>query len=112
HALLRSLIDGDAPSTGGAELPALPDGWTGDLRHLAAEQVVPSGFDPAFNRLDALRLDADPHALSIGVDGLFEWDGNAVVILIDVDLGAATGVTALAGALSDRRGRIDSILSS
>ena len=112
HALLRSLVDGEAPATGGAEIPALPDGWTGELRHLAAEQVVPSGFDPAFNRLDALRLDADPHALSIGIDGLFEWDGNAVVLLIDVDLGAATGVTALAGALSDRRGRIDAILSS
>ncbi|HEU5057736.1 MAG TPA: alkaline phosphatase [Kofleriaceae bacterium] len=112
HALLRSLVDGEPPATGGPPLPALPDGWTGDLRHLAAEQRVASGFDPAYNRLDAFRLDADPHALSIGIDGLFEWDGNAVVVLIDVDLGAGTGLAALPGAIADRRGRIDAILSS
>ena len=109
HALMRALLDGEPP--GDAAAPPLPDGWTGELRHLAAEQAVTSGFDPAFNRLDALRLDADPHALAIGIDGLFEWERNAVVLLIDVDPGAATGVADLAGALADRKGRIDAILS-
>jgi alkaline phosphatase len=112
HALLRSLVDGETPAIDRAPLPALPDGWTGDLRHLAAEQLVASGFDPAYNRLDALRLDADRHALTIGIDGLFEWDGNAVVLLIDVDPGAGTGPADLRGALSDRRGRIDAILGA
>ena len=112
HALMRSLVDGEPPAIDRAPLPALPDGWTGDLRHLAAEQQVASGFDPAYNRLDALRLGADRHALTIGIDGLFEWDENAVVLLIDVDPGAATGPADLRGALSDRRGRIDAILGA
>ena len=112
HALMRSLVDGGAPDLGGEPPALLPDGSTGDLRYLAAEQAVASGFDPAFNRLDALRLDGDAHALSIGLEGLFEWDANAVVILIDVDVGAATGVAELDGALADRTGRIDAILSS
>ncbi len=111
HALMASLVDGRAPELD-APRPALPDGWTGELRHLAAAQEVASGFDPAFNRLDAMRVDADERALEIGLDGVFEWDQNAVVLLIDVDLGAGTGVADFAGALTDSGGRIDSILSS
>jgi alkaline phosphatase len=111
HALLASLVDGVEPTLA-APRRLLPDGWTDELRHLVAEQAVVSGFGAEHNRLDALRLDADPHALLIGIDGLFQWQENAVVILLDVDPGAGTGPAALRGALDDRDGRIDAILSA
>src|SRR5690606_21997834 len=99
------------PALGSSPRP-LPDGRTGELRHLVAVQAVDSGFGPAHNRLDALRLDADRSGLVIGIDGLFQEGVNAVVVLIDVDPGAGTGPASLAGAIEDSAGRIDSVLAA
>jgi alkaline phosphatase len=90
----------------------VPDGDLRDLRWLAATQTVPTGFGAGYNQLDALWLDADAHGLAIGVEGLFEWDHNAIVVLVDLDYGAGTGPARLAGALTDQAGRIDAILAA
>jgi len=110
HAAIVSALSGDALVPPPRELVA--DGHLADLRYRAAEQSVESGFGPGYNELDALWVDADERGLSIGVEGLFEWDNNAVVVLLDTDLGAGTGPATLAGAVADPRGVVDGILSS
>lgn len=93
--------------------PALVvDGHVGDLTHRVADQVVTTGFGDGINQLDALYVDADEDRLAVGVEGLFEWERNALVLLVDVDYGAGTGIASLEGALTDTEGRVDSILSS
>ncbi|MBX3274116.1 MAG: alkaline phosphatase [Sandaracinaceae bacterium] len=110
HAVLRARVTG-APLAPPPRV-AVPDGRLLDLRHEVARQAVESSFGPTHNRLDALRLDADRYGLHVGVEGLFEWSANALVVLIDVDFGAATGHATLAGALRDRDGRADAVLSA
>jgi alkaline phosphatase len=111
HALLAARLAGTAFEPPALEL--LPDGRLGDLPHVAVTQAVTeSGFGPGRNQLDALHLAADPRGLALGIAGVFEQRKNAVVVLIDVDFGAATGFARLAGALSDRDGRADAILAS
>jgi hypothetical protein len=90
----------------------VPDGRLLDLRHTVVMQSMESSFDARFNRLDALHLDADRHGLVVGVEGLLEWDANAIVVLVDADHGAGTGHADLAGALSDRDGVADAILAA
>lgn len=110
HAIARARIDGDAFVEPARE--PIPDGELGDLRHRAVVQAVPSGFGAGFNQLDALWLDAGAEGLSIGVEGVFEWDENAVEIWIDVDFGAATGPGGLAGAIDDTSGAADAVLAA
>lgn len=43
---------------------------------------------------------------------MFEWDKNAIEVLIDVDPGAGTGVHGLAGALTDVDGAVDRALAA
>lgn len=107
HAAVAAGLEGRAVVE--PEPVITPDGHTGDLRHLAATQQVTSGFGAGFNQLDALRVDSDAHGLGIGVEGVFQWDANAVVVLIDVD-GDAAGQADLA-AITDADGRADSILA-
>jgi alkaline phosphatase len=110
YEVARSRVDGDAFV---APPPvAIPDGETGELRHLAATQVNPSGFGPGFNQLDALRVDATADGLFVGVDGVFEWGANAVEVWIDVDFGAGTGPGGLAGAVTDAAGVADLVLAA
>lgn len=90
----------------------VPDGHLDDLRHRAAEQTTTTDFGVGINQLDALWVDADERGLAIGVEGLFQWQENAITIFIDVDLGAGTGIASMAGSLSDLEGTIDAILSS
>jgi alkaline phosphatase len=90
----------------------IPDGRLTDLRHRAATQAAPTAFGAGFNQLDALLLDADQYGLAIGIEGLVEWDKNALIILLDIDYGASTGPARIFGAFTDRNGRVDSILSS
>lgn len=108
HAALAAQLTGE-PAVEPAPQPAA-DGHLGELRWLAAEQQVATGFGAGYNQLDALHLDASPRGLAIGVEGVFEDSANAVVIVIDVDLGAGTGIAALRGALADGDGRADDIL--
>ncbi len=88
------------------------DGHLADLRYRAVDQTAATGFGAGFNQLDALYLDADRNGLAIGIEGLFEWDHNAIAILIDVDYGAATGFAQISGAISDASGRVDSIVAA
>jgi alkaline phosphatase len=110
HAVARARIDGATPVWPARE--AIPDGELGDLRHRAATQTVETGFGAGFNQLDALWLDADAWGLHVGVEGVFEWDANAVEIWIDVDPGAGTGPGGLAGALDDADGVADAVLAA
>ncbi len=90
----------------------VPDGRLSDLRHSAATQRVMSGYGVGFNQLDRLWIDADRDGFAIGVEGLFKWSENTVVLLVDVDYGASTGPARLQGALTDTNGVADDILSS
>lgn len=109
HAIGVARIDGAPFVTPGRE--PIPDGELRDLRHRAAVQEVTSGYGVGWNQLDALWLDATPRGLFVGIEGLFEWDANAVEVWIDVDPGAGTGMDALDGALRDRDGLADAVLS-
>lgn len=90
----------------------IPDGRLADLPTVAATQTTASGFGAGRNELEALRVAADEHGLAIGVEGVFERGKNALVILVDVDYGAATGPARMRGALADGSGVADGILSS
>jgi alkaline phosphatase len=110
HAVAAARLTGAAlaePDAG-----PVPDGALADLRWHPAAQAVSSGFGPGWNQLDGLAVDATPAGLQVGIEGLFQWDANAVVLLIDADLGAATGPAQLRGAVSDQTGRVDAILSA
>jgi alkaline phosphatase len=87
-----------------------PDGDFGDLPAVAASQLLTSNFTPG-NRLDELRLGSDADGLGIGVGGLFQWGANTVVLYVDKDFGAATGV-ADPSAISDSVGTLDQILGA
>ncbi len=89
-----------------------PDGRLSDLRHAVAMQTAATEFGAGYNELHRLRADADRRGLSIGVEGVFQWKRNAVVILIDRDFGAGTGVRDVAASLDDSDGVADAILTS
>lgn len=110
HAALLSQLTGDGFVE--PEHVLVPDGNLNDLRHRVVEQTVESDFGVGFNQLDALWVDANDRGLAIGIEGIFQWDENAVNILIDVDYGASTGVSSMAAGLSDTEGTLDSIISS
>ncbi|MCB9745517.1 MAG: alkaline phosphatase [Alphaproteobacteria bacterium] len=121
EALDGQLIDhtwvyalASARLTGQAFLPPaetnIPDGHFSDLMGPVASQRWTTGFGEGYNQLDGLYLDADAFGLSIGLEGLFEWDRNAAVVLLDVDPGEGTGLSALDGALSDTSGAVDTLL--
>ena len=90
----------------------IPDGNLADMQHQVAQQTLASDFGVGVNQLDALWVDADERGLALGLEGLFQWDENAVVILVDVDFGDGTGFSSMSGSLSDLDGTLDSILSS
>jgi len=110
HAVALAQLTG-API---APPPAVltPDGDIADQRWRVATQTLTTDFGEGFNQLDALTLDADAHGLAVGVEGVFEWDRNAVVVLVDADYGAGTGFPGLSGELSDTVGVSDAILSA
>ncbi len=110
HAIGVSRMDGEPLVTPARE--PIPDGELGDLRHRAAMQEVTSGYGVGFNQLDALWLDATRGGLFIGVEGLFEWDTNAVEVWIDVDPGTSSGMPGLAAAITDLTGTADAVLAA
>jgi alkaline phosphatase len=110
HAIGMSRID-DAPLDVPGREP-IPDGELGDLRHRAAVQEVATGYGEGFNELDAMWLDATPRGLFVGIEGLFQWDTNAVEVWIDVDPGAGTGMAGLKDALGDVTGVADAVLTA
>jgi alkaline phosphatase len=110
HEVVLARLEGRAPIL--PARPMLADGRMDDLRHRVTGQPVATGFGLGYNQLDALWLDAGPAGLAIGIEGLFEWDENGVVVLIDRDLGAGTGMPGLRGAVSDRSFGVDALLAA
>lgn len=109
HAVATSVLGGSAFVR--PERILAPDGNMHDLRYLAAEQDNVTGFGEGFNELDALWIDADEYGLGLGIEGVFEWGANAIVIGIDLDFGAGTGFDRFEGSFSDTTGVADAILS-
>jgi alkaline phosphatase len=109
YAIARARLDRGAMIIPGRE--PVPDGELADLRHRTAAQSVVSEFGPGLSQLDALWLDATRDGLYIGLEGLFAWNVNAVEIWIDVDPEQGTGVSVLAGGLTDTTGAVDTVLS-
>lgn len=93
------------------ERTLVPDGNLEEMRYRVAEQAVETGFGTDINQLDALFVDADPHGLALGIDGAFEWDENTLLLFIDTDFGAGTGLTE-STSLSDHDGSVDNIVST
>ncbi len=110
HAFLAGRVDGVASVQPPRVLT--PDGSFNDLRYAVSTQTAVTGFGEGFNQLDVLHVDADANGIAVGVQGVFEWSSNALVVLVDVDYGAGSGLTSFAGSLNDNDGRVDSILSS
>ncbi len=112
HAVLDAAVRGADSVTAPTE-SLLVDGRTTDLGAPVATQTWESSFGVGYNQLDALRVTADEDGLRVGVDGVFEFGGNAVLVLIDVDYGAGTGWGADAAAtLSDEDGRLDALITA
>ncbi len=110
YALLRARVTGE-PVEAPVVVP-LPDGDMRDLPHEVARQVNPTSFGEGYNQLDALHIGVDPWGLIIGIEGLFELESNAVVVLLDVDRVAGSGHTELFGVLADPSVGLDLVLSS
>jgi len=94
------------------ELVPLSDGWLDDLGDRVSAQTWDTSFGAGYNQLDALRVWSDSDGLRVGVDGAFDREENAVVLLFDVDYGAGTGLGGSGDALPDVDGQLDSLLSS
>lgn len=109
HAFIQSRLTGQ-PLQDPTRL-LVPDGHLGDLRHQGPAQQNPTLFGEGLNQLDKLLVDADTDGLSLGIEGLWEWNRNALVLLLDVDFGAGTGPARLAGALNDANGVADALVS-
>jgi alkaline phosphatase len=109
HAAIVAELSGEALAAPAGVLT--PDGSLEDHRWRAAEQSLTTDFGAGFNQLDALTLDADAGGLFLGVEGVFEWQNNAVIALVDVDYGAGTGAGALTD-LADPKGQLDGLLSA
>ena len=89
----------------------LANGYLGDLRHRASVQLHSSDFGASTSRLDGLRLDADQYGLTVGIEGLFANDDNAIIVLIDTDYGNGSGPWQLGGELDDDRDDISALIS-
>lgn len=106
HSVLSGLI------RGATFLPPpriLPNGHLEDLVGPTIAQQRQNPSDGS-TRLTRLTMAASDRGIGIGLEGLYRWDQGAVVVLIDVDYGLATGLQAL-DSLSDDSGGADRFLS-
>jgi len=96
NAWVWSALDGALRSRAAVEptLPRLPDGALDDLGAPVVVQTIETDFGAGFNQLDALRVTADARGIWVGVDGVFDQRANGVVVWLDLDPGAGTGVGA------------------
>lgn len=88
HEVLVAAVTGG--SFAEPEVPRLADGWTEDLGAAWTTQAWDSEL-AGYVQLDGLRLAADGDGLWIGLDGVFQRDEQALVLLVDLDWGAGTG---------------------
>jgi len=91
---------------------AVVDGRMGDLRYLAAQQTLETDYGVGRNQADALYVDAGSQGLRVGVEGVFSFEHNAVVVLVDTDFGLATGPANLSTGTNDSDGQLDALLST
>ncbi len=110
HAVLEATLD-DASAVTAPTIPLLVDGTTDDLGAAVTTQSWATSFGAGYNQLDGLHVTADTDGLWIGVDGVFERGDNAVLALVDLDYGAATGLGQTI-TLSDTVGDLDSTITS
>ena len=92
HAALAAAITGEAfvePT-----VPRLADGDLDDLGDKVTTQTQETDYGAGYNQLDGLRVTSDVDALWIGLDGVFDDEANGVLVWIDLDHGAGTGVGA------------------
>lgn len=111
HAVLLAAVTGAATVTAPVE-SRLADGRTTDLGAAVVTQLWETSFGRGYNQLDALRFTSDTAALWVGVDGVYEYGANAVLVLIDLDYGAGTGWGADATTLDDLDGDLDSLITA
>ena len=107
HSAMSARLSG-TPLTP-PRLMLVPDGDLSDLGPPVVTNRAAAGAGPT--QLRALHVAADDHGLGVGVEGVFEWDTKAIMLLIDVDLSAGTGPAGLRGALRDRKGRLDRLIT-
>ena len=106
HAALSGLIKGEKVTP----QPAIvTNGSLEDLTGPTVGQGRENPVDPA-TRLTRLTLASDEQGLGIGLEGLFRWDQGAIVVLLDIDYGLATGLRTLAS-VSDLSDGTNSFLS-
>jgi alkaline phosphatase len=111
HAVLDAAVSGAATLTAPAESPIV-DGRTADLGAAVVTQTWETSFGVGYNQLDGLRIFADEDGLRAGVDGVFEFGENAVLLLFDMDYGAGTGLGADDTVLADTDGTMDAVLTA
>ena len=73
-------------------LPRLPDGALDDLGAPIVIQTIDTDFGSGYNQLDALRVTTDERGIWVGIDGIFDERANSVIVWLDLDHGAGTGV--------------------
>jgi len=96
NAWAWATLDGALRSRAPVEpsLPRLPDGALDDLGPALVTQTATTDFGAGFNQLDGLRVTADARGLWVGIDGVFDKRANGVIVWLDLDPGAGTGVGA------------------
>lgn len=109
HSVLSAALTNQPPEPPVFDL--IPDGRLDDLAP-AVRQTNATSFGVGFNQLDALWAASDAFGLHLGLEGLFERSRNAVVVLLDVDFGAATGLAGLEGQLADTSVRAHTALTN
>lgn len=111
HAVLAAALD-QAEAVEAPEAQRLVDGALDDLGEAVSTQAHESSFGPGYNQLDRLYLDADTDGLWIGVAGVVDSQANALVVLLDLDYGAGTGLGGDVLDLDDPEGELDGVLSA
>lgn len=106
HAALSGLIKGEMVTP---QPVILTNGSLEDLTGPTIGQAQENPVDPA-TRLTRLTMSSDEQGLGIGLEGLFRWDQGAIVVLLDIDYGLATGLRTLA-TVSDLSDGTSSFLS-
>ncbi len=92
-------------------VPRIVDGDLDDLGSAVVRQVHESDFQPGYNQLDALRVATDADGLWVGIDGIFDEQANSVVVWLDLDYGAGTGI-GVDTTLTDVTGVLDRLLTT